>query len=170
MIESLQHLHFPIIWRHVGDGSLRQELEELIEKRSLQDKFFIEGMIDASQVLDYYHQHTFDIFVNVSSSEGIPLSIVEAFSLGIPALATDVGGNGEIVDDSVGKLLPADPTPEEIAAELTAFYKLSVEKKNELRENAHARSIAGWDVTRISADVATYLKNCNNCSSLSITE
>ena len=48
----------------------------------------------------------FDLFVNMSLSEGIPVSIMEAISFGIPIIATNVGGNAEIVNDETGVLIP----------------------------------------------------------------
>jgi len=53
--------------------------------------------------------------VNVSSTEGIPVSIMEAISCGIPVVATKVGGNPEIVQEQNGLLLSPNPTPNEIA-------------------------------------------------------
>jgi glycosyltransferase involved in cell wall biosynthesis len=159
MIESLQYVDFRVQWRHVGDGILRQELEELIKVKGVQDKFIIEGMIDTKDLLDYYARHTFDLFVNVSSSEGIPMSIMEVLSLGIPVMATNVGGIGEIVHEGVGHLLSPDPTPREIAGELTAFYNLTAEQRQGMRERAHRECLAGWNVNKISEEVADFLKS-----------
>ncbi|NCO54621.1 MAG: glycosyltransferase, partial [Bacteroidetes bacterium] len=46
-----------------------------------------------------------DLFINVSESEGIPVSIMEALSAGIPVIATNVGGTNEIVNNDVGFLI-----------------------------------------------------------------
>lgn len=161
MIESLRYIKFPVLWRHVGDGLLRKEMDDLIVRYGLQDKFIIEGMIGADRLLEYYTNAAFDIFVNVSESEGVPMSIMEVLSLGIPVMATHVGGNGEIVDDTVGRLLPANPAPEEIAAALEAFYRLPPEEKNKIRENAHRKCLDEWDARKLAAELAAYL-NSNN--------
>lgn len=159
MVESLRSIDFPIIWKHVGDGVCRQEIDALIREYGLQQKFIIEGMIDSEHLLDYYDKNTFDLFVNVSSSEGIPMSIMEVLSLGIPVLATNVGGIGELVNNNVGHLLPPDPTPDEIAAALAAFYYRSKAEKEAMRERAHRECLADWDVNKITEDVAVYLKS-----------
>lgn len=44
----------------------------------------------------------------MSLSEGIPVSIMEAISFGIPIIATNVGGNAEIVNDETGVLIPVN--------------------------------------------------------------
>ncbi len=115
MVESLQYMNFPVIWRHIGDGTLREQLEVLVKQLGLEDKFIFEGMMDSRAVLDFYTGNRFDLFINTSASEGVPFSIMEAFSVGIPVMATDVGGTGEMVDDRTGRILPADITPQRLA-------------------------------------------------------
>ena len=159
MIECLQYIDFPILWRHVGDGMLRNEMDALIEKYAAHEKFIIEGMINSDKVLDFYTENIFDIFVNVSSAEGVPFSIMEAFSVSIPVIATDVGGNGEIVDDAVGKLLPADTSPLQLANALKNYYALSMEEKIKIRENAYDRSARECDATKLANELAVYLKS-----------
>ena len=48
------------------------------------------------------------LFINVSESEGVPVSIMEALSCGLPIIATNVGGVSEIVDAHVGVLIDKD--------------------------------------------------------------
>ena len=65
------------------------------------------------------------MFINVSSSEGLPVSIMESSSCGLPTIATDVGGTGEIVSDGVnGRLISANPMPREIAAAVEEFARM----------------------------------------------
>ncbi|NMC40567.1 MAG: glycosyltransferase, partial [Bacteroidales bacterium] len=55
-------------------------------------------------------------FINVSSSEGVPVSVMEALSFGIPVIATDAGGTSEIVNNTNGRLIPVDFDPKDLAA------------------------------------------------------
>ncbi|WP_243669706.1 glycosyltransferase [Methanoculleus chikugoensis] len=73
------------------------------------------GYLDNAAVLEHYRQSPIDVFINVSESEGIPVSIMEAESCGIPVIATAVGGIPEIVSDATGILLPEHPAPRDIA-------------------------------------------------------
>lgn len=51
-----------------------------------------------------------DVFVLASNNEGLPVAVMEALALGLPIVATDVGGLAEAVDDRNGVLVPArDP-------------------------------------------------------------
>ena len=65
----------------------------------------VEGIVPNERVNDIYRKYHPNLFMNLSSSEGVPVSIMEALSLGIPVIATDVGGTSEIVDGQVGALV-----------------------------------------------------------------
>jgi colanic acid/amylovoran biosynthesis glycosyltransferase len=162
MIESLRYVDFPVLWRHVGDGKQREEMDQLIEKYGLRDKFIIEGMIDTGKLLDFYTSNSFDLFVNVSASEGVPMSIMESLSVSIPVMATDVGGIGELVDETVGKLLPADLSPHMLASNLNAYYLLPDEVKEQKRKAAFIRSKEQCDAIQLAKDLARTLKSSDS--------
>jgi glycosyltransferase involved in cell wall biosynthesis len=106
-----------IHWVHIGDGELRPDLENLANKKLTDSiKFSFLGEINNNEVRNFYIKFEPQIFINTSSTEGIPVSIMEAFSFGIPAIATDVGGTSEIVNNQNGILLSENPTPHEIKA------------------------------------------------------
>ena len=63
------------------------------------------GQVSNREVISYYMNNHVNLFINVSESEGIPVSIMEAISFGIPVIATDVGGTSEIVIDGFNGLL-----------------------------------------------------------------
>lgn len=159
VIEALQYVNFPIKWYHIGDGYLRQELEELIDKLEVRDKFHFVGLLDSCQVLEFYTSHSFDLFVNTSESEGIPFSIMEAYSVGIPAMATDVGGTGEIVTNELGKLIEKDITGKSLAAYLADFYNLSKQEKENLRKKVIDDYERKWNAVVLTNELATMLKN-----------
>jgi glycosyltransferase involved in cell wall biosynthesis len=115
-----------VVWTHIGDGQLRAELEasaKILLPRNVEVRFL--GRLDNRRVLDVYRSQPVDVFVNVSESEGVPVSIMEAQSFGIPVVATAVGGTPEIVTQENGVLLPADPDPGEIAAAIGSFSENS---------------------------------------------
>ncbi|NJK95527.1 MAG: glycosyltransferase [Bacteroidales bacterium] len=51
------------------------------------------------------------MFLNTSLSEGVPVSVMEALSFGLPVIATDVGGTGELINDEVGMLINPEISP-----------------------------------------------------------
>ena len=62
-----------------------------------------------------------DALVNVSASEGVPVSMMEALHAGIPIIGTAVGGIAELVTPDVGMLLPADANAEAFNAAVDAL-------------------------------------------------
>jgi colanic acid/amylovoran biosynthesis glycosyltransferase len=87
-------------------------------------------------LLHWYRQHQPDIFINVSSSEGIPVSIMEAMSCGVSAIATNVGGTAEIVNDENGILLNPNPTIREVSEAICFFANLNEENKKRFSQAA----------------------------------
>jgi glycosyltransferase involved in cell wall biosynthesis len=136
---ALASVSAPVEWTHVGDGPLMSELKAIVEILPGNIRVDFPGMINSSKVMDFYKARPIDLFLNVSSSEGVPFSIMEVLSGGVPVYATAAGGTGEIIDDSVGKLLPLDITPEELGALLQKFYEEMPERKAEMRTAAFGR-------------------------------
>jgi len=107
-----EHPERTIHWTHIGDGPLMQELKGKIQNLPVNLKCHLTGYLPS--VYDYYRENPVDVFINTSSSEGIPVSVMEAESCGIPVIATNVGGNPEIVTQDCGILIPASPTTTDI--------------------------------------------------------
>lgn len=102
-----------IHWTHIGDGVCKPLILERLQKNSLQNlSYNFPGQQNNKEVFEYYRGNPVDLFVNISESEGIPVSIMEAQACGILVAATDVGGSSEIVNKQSGILLPANPSYE----------------------------------------------------------
>ncbi|MFM1831703.1 MAG: hypothetical protein RLZZ461_19 [Planctomycetota bacterium] len=93
-------------WLHLGGGAER--LRNRILARSSSIEFVAPGTVPRARIFELYAQHRPRVFVNLSSSEGVPVTIMEALSMGIPVVATRAGGTSELVDDEVGRLLPVE--------------------------------------------------------------
>lgn len=104
-----------IEWTHFGAGSHFEGLKVQVEKGKKEHLTVnLMGNVPHEDVMNYYKKHHVDVFINVSTSEGVPVSIMEAMSFGIPIIATNVGATSEEVRKDVGVLLPSNPTIEEI--------------------------------------------------------
>ena len=129
-----------IKWIHIGTGDLYSEILTLAEQY-LSDlpniSYEFMGSLTYPQVRAYYNEHFIDLFVNVSESEGVPVSIMEAMATGIPVIATDVGGTAEIVNSDNGFLIPKDFTEEQLKEIIIRFNNLSFVERAKLRENAY---------------------------------
>jgi colanic acid/amylovoran biosynthesis glycosyltransferase len=119
-----------IKWTHIGDGPLFQELkllalQHLADKQNVMVEF--KGNLTNTEVKNYYLLEPVDIFINTSESEGIPVSIMEAMSAGIPAIAPDVGGISELISKNCGFLMSSEPSVAEIA---TSIRQLAIVAKD----------------------------------------
>ena len=110
----------------VGDGHLKEKYQELARQLKINDRTIFIGTVSNPQ--DY--ASIFDIAVNSSDSEGFSNAILEYMALGIPTVATDVGGNSEIICQMENGILVPPGNPK-IMAE--AVLKLINDKT--LRDN-----------------------------------
>lgn len=97
----------PVRFAAAGQGPLEAEIRAEHERLALGDRFALLGYrADAQRVIAGA-----DVFVLASSHEGLPVAVMEAFALGVPVVATAVGGLAEAVTDGVDGLLvpPRDP-------------------------------------------------------------
>ena len=124
-------------WVHFGDGPLRKEMELLAARKLKNIQYEFKGVVENDQILNFYAEHYVDLFVNLSSSEGIPVSIMEALSAGIPVLATNVGGTSEIVNAQCGFLADEDATIDSLVQVVTAYLQSDKENQLALREGAY---------------------------------
>lgn len=88
----------------VGDGELRSALQKQVEESAVAGRVFLLGdRSDVSEIL-----RGFTLFAMPSLTEGYSIALLEACAAGLPIIATDVGGNAEIVHEGVnGLLVPA---------------------------------------------------------------
>jgi glycosyltransferase involved in cell wall biosynthesis len=96
----------------VGDGPLRNELIARACKLGICDSVEFIGHVE--EVRPYYEAA--DIFVLSSSKEGLPLVLSEAMAYGLPCVATDVGGNAEIIAHGETGLIVEPGNPAKLAS------------------------------------------------------
>ena len=137
IISALSQIkNIEIYWTHIGEGSksesYRSEIKQLARRKlhsNIHYKFM--GDLMNQEVLSYYKSSKVDIFINLSRTEGIPVTIMEAMSFGIPVMATDVGGTREIVNNENGFLLSANPNIDMVTAKIKEFYNLSIQQRDD---------------------------------------
>lgn len=155
-----------IIWTHIGDGPERKKLEALARSQLKRENVRYEflGYLPHSDVLDYYTSNPVDVFINTSSSEGLPVSIMEAMSYGIPVIATDVGGTSEIVDNDNGFILNKDVSAEEIGEILFRFINEGQNKIAARRKNARRKWESFFDAEKNFKEFAIELADMSTCN------
>jgi glycosyltransferase involved in cell wall biosynthesis len=107
-----------INWVHFGDGPLMNKVMKKLSKEDSNIEFNLAGNVINSDVHKFYATNKVDLFINFSTTEGLPMSIMEAQAYGIPVLASDVGGVSEIVSSKTGFLVNPDLSVEELARKI----------------------------------------------------
>lgn len=105
----------------IGDGELRKQLQRFVADNKLENQVEFKGAID-HELLMLFLKNDPEIAAVIMPSvdlgpgkhEGVPVSLMEAMSLGIPVIATKTGGIPELVDESCG-LLVEDKNAEVLA-------------------------------------------------------
>ncbi len=103
----------------IGDGPQFHTLENMIKEENLTNSVILTGYRkDASKLVA-----AFDVFALTSFSEGISMAMLEAMSLGVPCIATKVGGNVELIQNNVSGWLVESNDSKSLASLLINTYK-----------------------------------------------
>ncbi len=121
--EALTTAKENMMWTHIGDYT-KQEMDKLkpiLERIPDNVKVHMNGHISPEELNEFYKRVPVTLFINVSETEGIPVSMMEAISFGIPILATNVGAVHEIVTGKTGVLVKKDISPNELMQTILTF-------------------------------------------------
>lgn len=147
--KQILKLSFPVIWTHFGDGPLFEELVSFCSNNTNKNVVCdLKGNIDNASIKKRYALGDIDLFVNISTIEGIPVSIMEAMSYGIPCVGTNVGATSEIIVNDVNGFLIETNQIIELSKIINDFYALDPNKKNKLRENAYYFWQSNYNATK----------------------
>jgi sugar transferase (PEP-CTERM/EpsH1 system associated) len=124
-----------------GDGPDRAALEAQVEQTGLADRIWLTGSRDDVPAL----MANFDVFALPSLAEGISNTILEAMACGLPVIATDVGGNGELVDSAESGMLVESDDVEALATAICAYPAQPARIEREGRA-ARARAVAKFSI------------------------
>ncbi len=117
----------------VGDGSERELLESLAAELGIAGQVTFWGQqLDVAPFFS-----AADAFIMSSRSEGLPISLLEAFSLGLPAIVTDVGGMGEVVRLARAGFTVSPEDPAEMAEAILRLAGSAAERE-QFAANAEA--------------------------------
>ena len=105
--------------RIIGSGPLEQELKSYVESKGL--NYCIKFLGERHDIVELLSE--VDVFVLSSIAEGIPMTILEAMSCGIPVVATRVGGIPEVIEDRKNGRLVDKQNPEQLANALLEYIK-----------------------------------------------
>ncbi|HEX4482089.1 MAG TPA: glycosyltransferase [Rudaea sp.] len=134
----------------IGDGPLRDAIQRQIAKHGLTDYVsFLGKRSDVDQILP-----ALDVFALASNTEGLSNAILEAQACGLPIVATDVGGNPDLVrPGETGWLVPAENS----RSLATALKEAASQQQRAKQMGANARARVQQDYS-VDAMAASYEK------------
>lgn len=125
--EALMTIKCDVEWTHIGSGEEEEHVKVLASRiNNPHVKYRFLGTKKNDEVMNYYLNEEVNVFVNVSASEGVPVSVMEAMSFGKPVIATDVGGTHEILlDKKNGYILDEKFEVNELTSKLEKICNMS---------------------------------------------
>lgn len=143
-----------IEWVHFGDGVLFEEIKKRAEEKLSGGvlRYEFKGQVPLEKVHEFYRENSVNLFVNSSDTEGTPVSVMEAMSYGIPAVARNVGGMAEVLENTCGMLLPAEENVELLSKAIEDFYLLDNEKYKKSSQNARRKIEDEFDAEKVFKD------------------
>lgn len=134
IVDILKHLDIPVEWYHFGGGNEFEALKKKVEMLPKNIEVVLHGSVSNAFILDSYKKLPINLFLNVSYEEGLPFSLMEIISFGVPILACDIYGNKEICTKETGILIPKDFDSEEVAKQIKSFLLQPSIKKEKVLE------------------------------------
>jgi glycosyltransferase involved in cell wall biosynthesis len=138
----------------LGDGPLRQELESQAQELGIGHRVhFLGRRADVGRMLA-----AADVFVLPSKSEGMPAVLIEAGLSGLPSVAFNVGGVGEVIEEQVTGMLVAPEDYQQMRKRLAALGQ-DARLRAEIGEAARRRCLDLFSMEKVASDYeALFLK------------
>ncbi len=134
----------------VGDGPEKNALKEFVATKNLTENvFFLGTRNDVRDILSICQ-----LFVLPSLSEGVSISLLEAMSMKVPVVATNVGGNAEVIEDGKTGILVESNNVCELKSAIRRIID-SPEERKCLAEKAHLRITSHFNIDKNIATIAS---------------
>ena len=128
-----------------GKGTIEGYLKRLVNNLGLEGNFHFVGYVDRDALLEYYQNAA--IYVLPSYYEGLPATLLEAMSCGIPPVATAVEGTSEvIIDGETGLLVPPRNAEKLAEAMLKLLDDEEARKQIGLKAREHVKNNYRWQI------------------------
>ncbi|MDE6393043.1 MAG: glycosyltransferase [Muribaculaceae bacterium] len=146
-----------IVWHVIGDGECMADLRDRAARTDVPNfSVCFEGMLGNREIQQRYATDPPDWFVMMSYTEGVPVSMGEAMSYGVPVISTDVGSVAELADSGCALLLPRDIEAAEAAASIQPVI-FDTGRQAQMSRAACARWQTRFDSAELSQRVSAFL-------------
>ena len=160
IVEAIKSVNMAIKWTHIGDGYALDDIMQrvkAIEDYNPHCEVEFLGWLSPKAIRSYFKDHGINALILVSETEGLPVVIMEAFSASIPVIATGVGGVSELVNNSNGILLSANPEVYEIVDAIKHLDNESQETQDFRRQKARQAYSNSFELDKNSKAFINFL-------------
>jgi glutamine amidotransferase len=153
-------------WHHIGDGGdltyvrTIHEMAESLLSVNAHVHFKFHGFLPLSEVLTRIQDLKPDVLINVSHFEGIPVSMMECASFGIPIIGPAVCGVPEVVQDGKNGILIKDFGPKQVLEAIDRFFSLGIDEVLAMRHASKKLQEKRFNARKNYRDFARFL--CDN--------
>ncbi len=171
IIKAFTQKHNDSIFVICGDGPLLNILMGKIKKAKLDDFVYFLGSVKNSKEIYAIS----DCTLNCSIKEGLALTTYESLSMGVPIVSSNVGGQNEIIDKSVGYVIDTNQKEEDVRdynydkEEIFKFVKCLEQvlaNNNKYKVNCRKKILNGFTIKQMNQNmnkiIANLLKNKSN--------
>lgn len=134
VVSRLGRYNSRVEWTHLGDGPGRTGLDLILAQRPANVNVSLRGQVPIAGVYRELLSGQHNVFINLSLSEGAPMSLMEAQCVGLPVVATAVGGTPEVAPDTWNELVS---TQDSAAAVTEAVMRAFQRPDSERAERRH---------------------------------
>lgn len=158
-IDVFSQIKQPVKWVHIGDGSNRESIQLLAESSLPENaEVLFLGEKTHREVMEFLNTTPVTCLLNLSSSEGVPVSMMEVQSRGIPVFGTRVGGVSEIINSNTGFLVDPFAPSEKIASDLEDYLEFC--SQSEIRKSCYRNWLENFDGAFNFQNFSTRLTKC----------
>lgn len=108
-----------INFKLTGKGPLFDKLKGIIHESGYEDRFEFLGHVEKTKLIELYQNAT--IFILPSHYEGLPTTLLEAMSCGLPVVATSVSGNLDVIESGKNGILVPIKSPDKMAEAVSSL-------------------------------------------------
>lgn len=141
----------------VGDGSLREQLKELVAGLKLENNILFTGRLNAAGVLKWLQAG--DLFTLISAIEGLPCSLIEAMAAGLPAVVSDIPAHTQLIETGVNGIVTKLGNQDSIAAGLLQMLG-DLPSARRMGANARVRAVEQFSTPKVVDCYETVFGEC----------
>lgn len=145
VIEAMKELKdLKIAYLICGEGVMKENLQERVKELGLTDRVFFAGYVNnTANVLQQC-----DCFVFPSKREGLPVAMMEAMTVGLPVIASQIRGVKDLIEHTKGGYLINGFEPEDYAVKVRRMFT-EKEGKSAVKRDERRRQMGLWNRERI---------------------